>query len=861
MALTKATGRKLRFTTYLLTMPKLIGKSFLPVAIFLAGFGFLVFEVSWFRMLSLVVGATVTASTIVLVAFMGGFGFGAWYWGQHRSKNLHPGRTLAGLAGSVAVFGLLSLWLINDLLPSLYPFFTSVGLPAAITAIGVFAVAVVVLFVPAFFMGGVLPLTADMYLSSASRLHRGIGQIYAIETLGSTLGGLLTGFWFVGALGQSGTVWLAVLVNLLLALLFFFTKPATGLPVHEPVGGVPSRSDSSKLKAPKGGNDLQGFSSLALGAVFMSGFGVIGLQIVWFRIFRVYMTNSAYTFSLIASMVIAGLFVGSWLYARHGAGIKNHGRMLGRLMLMMAVAAIAGFVVLINLPDLVMFPFESMSDIHLVRLVLIPFLSASLVILPVTMVSGYLFPLACAVNSKHFQAVGAGIGKVMLYNTSGSVAGPLVAAFLLIPLVGAALSVLVFALGLLITAALINRRLSDVKPYGQWVTTGMAVVLVLVVVMTPVVKILPPSFSKYPKEILAYNETTEGTFIVGAEDKPGNNRVLSTYVNNSAVIGSTYDAIKVVKMVGHLPFFAGLPCNDVLVVGFGIGVTTAAVASHREVKRIDCVELVSGLKGVAYFYSDLNHGIERDPRLKVHSGDGRHFLQSTSRKFDLITTDPTHPILGSASLYTREYFQLCRDHLRPGGMISQYLPLHKLLPDDFKGILRTFREVFPECTVWLGHYHAVLLGFTGEATIDFRAWSERMAAMEPDIWFYNNPYALAATLSLDGAAIAGFAGEPRLLTDNHPYTEYCSLRSFDGTNLPVNLAFMNTPREAVSRVFVNIPDAALMQQYIEGNRLMTAALALMLQGDRHGFSRLMQQAMVINPDNQEFPFMMKLNMN
>lgn len=791
---------------------------------------------------------------------MGGFGAGAWYWGHHRSKRPNPGRTLAGLTGSVAFLGLLSLWLINNVLPSLYPFFTSVGFPASLNGIVVFAAAVVVLFAPAFFMGGVLPLTAEIYVTSFGRLHQGIGKVYAIETVGSTLGGLLTGFWFVGVLGQSGSVWLAVMVNVLLTVLFLFVKPSSGSLIDQEADRLPTRSARSKVKQGAAGDDRSDFSSLALGASFMSGFGVIGLQIVWFRIFRVYMTNSAYTFSLIASMVIAGLFIGSWLYARHGATITNHGKMLGRLMLLMAAATITGFVVLINLPALVMFPFESLSEIHLVRIILIPFLSALLVILPVTMVSGFLFPLACAINSKPLRGVGAGIGKVMLYNTAGSVTGPLVAAFLLIPLVGSALAVLLFALALLMTTALINRRLNNVKPLWHWVPAGLSVVVMLEVVVSPRVKILPPSFSKFPKEILAYNETTEGTFIVGAENKSGN-RVLSTYVNNSAVIGSTYDAIKVVKMVGHLPFFAGLQGGDVLVVGFGIGVTTSAVASHPGVRRIDCVELVPGLKEVAHFYADLNHGIDRDPRLKVHRGDGRHFLQSTSRKFDLITTDPTHPILGSASLYTREYFELCRDHLNHGGMISQYLPLHKLLPDDFKGILTTFREVFPECTIWLGHYHAVLLGFTQPANIDFRSWSERMASMKPDIWFYNNPYALAASLSLDGGAITDFAGNPRLLTDNNPYTEYCSLRSFDAANLPANLAFMNNTREAVGRVFQNIPDPALMQHYIEGNRLMTKALELMLQGDQNGFRRTMQRAMVVNPDNQEFPFMLKLNMN
>jgi hypothetical protein len=273
------------------------------------------------------------------------------------------------------------------------------------------------------------------------------------------------------------------------------------------------------------------------------------------------------------------------------------------------------------------------------------------------------------------------------------------------------------------------------------------------------------------------------------------------------------------------------------------------------------VELVAGLKGAAHFYSDLNQNIQNDPRLKVFQGDGRHFLLASTKNYDLITTDPTHPILGSASLYTKEYFELCRKHLTNRGMISQYLPLHKLMPEDFKGILKTFKTVFPECTIWLGQYHAVLLGFTNKATIDFMQWSRQLETMQRDVWFYNNPYALAACLSLDGAEIEAFGQGLRILTDDKPYTEFCSLKSFDNGNLPTNLLMMNKQRKAVNRIFVNVPDASLMQHFIEGNRLMTEALRLMLMGDKQGFVNKMQEAIVINPDNQELPLMLQLNRN
>ncbi len=127
------------------------------------------------------------------------------------------------------------------------------------------------------------------------------------------------------------------------------------------------------------------------------------------------------------------------------------------------------------------------------------------------------------------------------------------------------------------------------------------------------IKILPPSFSKVDKEILFYKETVEASLVVSKEQN-NKSEVKTAYVNNAVVIGSTYDAIKAVKMIGHVPFFIGLDCKEVLVVGFGIGVTTSTIASHPEVESIDCVELAAGLKDAAKYFSDINANIINDPR-------------------------------------------------------------------------------------------------------------------------------------------------------------------------------------------------------------------------------------------------------
>ena len=324
------------------------------------------------------------------------------------------------------------------------------------------------------------------------------------------------------------------------------------------------------------------------------------------------------------------------------------------------------------------------------------------------------------------------------------------------------------------------------------------------------------------------------------------------------MIGSSYDAIKAVKMVGHMPFFAGLECRNALIVGFGIGVTTSAIAQHSEVEHIDCVELIPDLKEASKFYADLNGNIVYDSRLTIHAGDGRHFLQSTEKKFDFISSDPTHPVLGSGSLYTREYFELYKAHLNPEGMVTQYLPLHKLNRNDLLGLVKTFQTVFPETVVWLGHYHAILMGSMRPIRIDFEQWAKRIAQMAEDPYFYTNQYHLAATLIFDATAIETFPSEIKVNSDDKSYVEFFDFSVFSDTNLPENLAYLNFARDGVQRVFYNIPDEMMFKKFIEGNKIMTRGLEAMLQNDNELLKRQLQKAIMINPENQEYPFLMKL---
>ena len=812
--------------------------SAIHMVVFLAGCTFLIYEVSWNRMLAIALGATVTAATVVLSTFMAGFGVGAVIWGRLADRGGSVGRLLGALLAGVGVTGALASWLFVHVVPGLYS-----SVPAPL----VFTLTVATLFVPTFLMGGTFPLASKIAAAQSGPLAASLGRLYAAETLGCTLGGLAAGFVLLGALGQVMTIQLTVGANLMLGVWLFAARRFDIRNVAADHADEPIVEKNAPV-----------LRRAALIGAFACGFAALGLQVLWIRVFRIYLTNTSYTFALVASVSILALFAGSKTFEHRSAKIRNHGRSLRTALLAMAAATAIGLVVLVRLPQLLMFPFQAAFSEPLARILLLPLVASLLVVFPPAFFSGYAFPLACRMAAAGRGRLGFDVGLVMTVNTVGSVLGPVTAAFLLLPRFGVVLSILLVAVIPLGAALVIAHGTPLRSEVGLAVLYALIAIVATTVGFRPEIRILPPSFIRFDRDVLFYRETVEGTLSVG-RDRGTRTESKYTFVDNSAVIGSSYDAVKVVKMVGHFPFLLGLEARDVLVIGFGIGVTTSAIASHPEVASIECVELVDGLKDAARFYRDMNHDVVNDPRLRIIAGDGRHHLQATTKTYDLISCDPTHPILGSGGLYTADYFRLCREHLNPGGMVSQYLPLHKLRTEEVLGIIRTFQSVFPDATVWLGHYHAVLLGGTDPIRVDFADWESRTAALSEDPHFYIDPRHLAATLFLDGDAIEELGARTPINTDNRSYTEFFTPHCLAPGNLPANVRFLQMNRVPLDRVFTGIEDDALLGRFVRGNVLLTESLISSLGGDGRRGLELLQEACRENPEDGEFPFLIRLN--
>jgi spermidine synthase len=186
-------------------------------------------------------------------------------------------------------------------------------------------------------------------------------------------------------------------------------------------------------------------------------------------------------------------------------------------------------------------------------------------------------------------------------------------------------------------------------------------------------------------------------------------------------------------MLSHIPaLFHGKP-RSVLVVGCGAGITAGTFLVYPEIERVVICEIEPLIpKVVANYFAKENYGVVKDRRVSLVFDDARHYVLTSREKFDIITSDPIHPwVKGAATLYTQEYFDLCRNLLNPGGLVTQWVPLYESNREAVKSEIATFFHAFPNGTIWSNDqdgegYDVVLCGRMDAAAIDMDRLQARM---------------------------------------------------------------------------------------------------------------------------------------
>ena len=233
----------------------------------------------------------------------------------------------------------------------------------------------------------------------------------------------------------------------------------------------------------------------------------------------------------------------------------------------------------------------------------------------------------------------------------------------------------------------------------------------------------------YPGSLLYLGEGMNSSVVVSRLDDG------KIYFHVSGKVEASTEAydMRLQRMLGDLPALIHPNPRSVLVVGFGAGVTAGSFVpfsrsrSHRNLRA----GAADSARNDGYFGAE-NYTVARDPRTKIFYDDARHFVLTTPEKFDIITSDPIHPwVKGTSTLYSKEYFELCKRHLNPGGVVTQWVPLYESDLETVKSEIATFFKVFPNGTIWGNDisgkgYDIVLLGQVEPTRVDVDRLQDRL---------------------------------------------------------------------------------------------------------------------------------------
>ncbi|HEY9225596.1 MAG TPA: fused MFS/spermidine synthase, partial [Gemmatimonadaceae bacterium] len=382
-------------------------------------------------------------------------------------------------------------------------------------------------------------------------------------------------------------------------------------------------------------------------------------------------------------------------------------------------------------------------------------LRSLIAVFPASVLWGASFPLAIASVLGPGQDAGRVVGRVYAANTVGAILGALVFSVLVIPVVGTqhaerVLIAIAIVSSLIVYASLSAASASDAGEQAVSVPARAGVLAFAGIGFAALVAVaLGLNIPKIPDGLVAYGRylptySTQPKYLEVREGMNSSIAVseLSNGVRNFHVAGkveasSEPQDMRLQRMLGHISALLDDDPKSVLVVGFGAGVTAGAFVLHPGIKRIVICEIEPLIpKVVAKYFAKENYDVLNDPRVEVVYDDARHFILTTKEKFDVITSDPIHPwVKGAATLYTKEYFELVKQHLNPGGVVTQWVPLYESLTDVVRSEVATFFDVFPNGTVWSNDiqgkgYDIVLAGHVSPHTINIDTLQARLARPE-----------------------------------------------------------------------------------------------------------------------------------
>jgi len=696
-----------------------LSRPYLPILLVLfagSGCAALIYEIVWFQLLQLAIGSSAVSLGALLGTFMGGMCLGSILLPKKISTRHHPLRVYAYLELGIGVLGLLVLWLI-PVLDRLYAAVASIGLQ------GVFlraVVAAICLLPPTLLMGASLPAIARWIETTPSGISW-LGFFYGGNIAGAVFGCLIAGFYLLRVYDMAFTTYVAVGINAAVGALALVLARST-----EYSPAILETSDAASDAGPMRSADAK----TVYVVIGISGMCALGAEVVWTRLLATMMGATVYTFSVILAVFLVGLGIGSSAGALLARSIARPRVALG-LCQFLAAAGVGwtAYMLADSIPYWPVNPILSSSPWFTFQVDLVRSLWA---VLPATLMWGASFPLALAALAAPGEDPGRLAGETYAANTVGAILGALAFSIVIIPLVGTRDAER--ALMILSAIAAVTALAYLGKVAAGYIVVGCVAISLLIGWADEV----PWLSLAYGRRSITTTDAGRPLYIgegmnssVVISQLPGGQRYF--HVSGKVEASTEPFDMRLQRMLGHISALVDKDPRSVLIVGFGAGVTAGSFTTYPEIIRIVICEIEKLIPPAAtQYFGDENYHVLNDPRTDIHYDDARHFVLTTAEKFDIITSDPIHPwVKGAATLYSKEYFEECKRHLKPGGVITQWVPLYESDPDTVKSEIATFFDVFPNGTIWANDnngqgYDVVLLGQVEPTKIDVDVLQARL---------------------------------------------------------------------------------------------------------------------------------------
>jgi len=790
------------------------------------GFAGLLAEQSFEKLLSTLLGASTPAAAVVLAVYFLGLTLGAFLYPRLTTWSNHPLRLYAFLELGIATWSLLLLVGAGPLTLALVPLLKFGEGHFVWLQVLRGVVACLWILPPTLAMGATFPAVIEaLNLLRVPQPQRAISRFYSLNLLGAILGAIVGPYLIFQRLGLTGALGLTFLLDLVVSLL---ALALAGYRVR------PRIKELAKNLDVEHGRSVGQGPLLIL--AFASGFLFFGMEVVWTQLISAVLGNSVYAFAAMLALVLIGLGIGGV-----GSVLFFKDRKPGSVITVAGLLLIGGFALAWQHRQWPQVPLDLMvwggNLTTFQQGEVLRWFQAGRLLLPPSIAFGMVYPTLFRLDlfsgaNRPLLAARAGAA-----NAIGCVLGALLTGFVLIPSLGSEGSLMLFGFTTAVVVLILNFTFAEGNTRWVLLTLGLSLGWVWGnqppwnrlsltsgghVYFQPL-HVLPTS------KLLFFHEDTLGgitTVVANAVTSAQGAPSTRTLLTNGKFQANDAGEIHAQTGLALVPILHTSSFEDALVIGLGSG-HSAEVVHRLGFTRIDIAEIAPDIVDAArLLFPHINNRVLERPNVHLILEDGRNHLLLTSRTYDLITMEISSIwFAGSTSLYSKEYYRLAKAHLKPSGILQQWIQIHHIGTEELGSVLRTLGEVFPHVEFWVVGGQGILIASQMPITLQEPAF-QRVFKVNP----WNDPTSEAQSARL-AELLAG-----RLLsaqevgnllsvtdfpinTDSNRYLEYASPR-YNLSREPHEL--INLQRLGRFATFPGFPERAQMPPSI---RLILDSLA------------------------------------